>query len=190
MANVARFISPSKIKQEAYVDENVDEKYLSDTILWCQELYTKEMVGTALYDEIAAQILASTLTANNTTLLNSYLQPALKWWVLYEAMDMLNIKITNKAVVKKKSDNSDPVTLDEILHLKEKFRNLAERWDEKTRLYLIENSATFTLYLNPGSATDTIHPKGLTYGTGWFLGNTQKGNDIDKMEYPGTYGCD
>ena len=191
MATIGRFISPAKIKEEAYVDENVDDKYLSNTILFCQELYTKEILGTALYDQIKGQIEGSTLSANNTTLLNSYVQPALKWWVLYEAMDMLNVKITNKAIVKKKSENSDSVSLEEILHLKEKFRNLAERWDEKTRLYLIENTDIFTLYLSPGTGADTIHPKGLTYGTGWFLGNTNNCCDEpgDRFENPGTC-CD
>ena len=172
MASVGRFISPGKIKQTAFVDENVDEKYLSDTIVFTQELYTKEILGTALYDEIKGQIENDTLSSDNNALLTTYIPPALQWWVLYEGMDMLHIKITNKSVVKKKSENSDPVTLAEILHLKEKFRNLAERWDEKTRLYLIENSTTYPLYLSPGSGTDTIHPKGLTYGTSWYLGDS------------------
>lgn len=185
MATVARFISPAQIKAEAYVDENVDEKYLTDTILFCQELYTKEILGTALYDQIKGQIEGSTLSANNTTLLNSYIKPALKWWVLYEAMEMLNVKITNKAIMKKRSENSDPVSLEEILHLKNKFRNLAERFDEKMRLYLIENSTTFTLYLNPGTGVDTIHPKGLTYGTGWYLGNLERCDDGD-LDNPDT----
>lgn len=170
MATIGLFISPSTIKEEAYVDENVDDKYIRDTILLCQELYTKEMLGTALYDEVKGQIEAVALTTLNTTLRNDYIRPALKWWVLYEGMDMLNIKITNKAVMKKRSENSDPVSLEEILNLKNKFRNYAERFDEKIRLYLIENSASYPLYLNPGNGVDTINPKGLTYGTGWYLG--------------------
>lgn len=184
MSVVARFISPSKIKQEAYVDENVDEKYLSDTILYAQELYTKEILGTALYDQVKGQIENSTLSANNTTLLNSYIQPALKWWVIYEVMDMLFVKLTNKGVVIKKSDNSEAVSPDYIVRLKEKFRNLAERWDEKTRLYLVENSSTFTLYLNPGTGSDTVHPKGMTYGTGIFLGNINKYDDECSLDNP------
>lgn len=189
MATVGLFIPVSQIKAEAFVDENVDEKYILNTILYCQELYTKEILGTALYDEIKGQIEASNLSSNNQTLRDSYLRPALKWWVLYEAMDMLHVKLTNKGVVIKNSENSEPASSDYIIRLKEKFRNLAERYDQKTRLYLIENSSTFTKYLNPGSGADTIHPKGLTYGTGWFLGNTNKCDDIDRYENPGSC-CD
>lgn len=190
MATIGRFISPSKIKQEAYVDENVDEKLLSDSILVCQELYTKEVLGTGLYDQIKSQIESGSLSSDNNTLLTTYIQPALKWWVIYDVMDMLFVKLTNKGVVIKNSENSQSASPEYIVRLKEKFRNLAERWDEKTRLYLIENSDTFTLYLNPGTGADIVHPKGMTYGTGWFLGNTTKCNDIDKIEYPGTCGCD
>lgn len=180
MANIALLISPATIKADAYVDENVDDKYLVDTILLCQEFYTKESLGTALYDEVCSQVVAGTLTALNTTLRDTYIRPALKWRVLSEGMDMLNIKITNKAVMKKRSENSDPVTLEEILSLKNKFRDYAERYDEKIRLYLVENSSSYPLFLNPGSGADTIHPKGLTYGTGWYLGGQGSCNITDE----------
>ena len=175
MSTIALFISPSEIKAKSFIDENVDEKPLRESILYCQEEYTKAILGTALYDEIKGQIEAGTITANNTTLRNNYIRPALQWWVVYEAMDELHTKATNKSVMQKKSDNSEPVDLNTILALKSKYRNRAERMDEKTRLYLIENSATFPLYLSPGTGADTIHPKGLTYGTGWYLGDS--GND-------------
>lgn len=176
---VGLFISPNQIKQDTFVDENVDEKALINSILWCQEEYTKAMLGTALYDEIKGQIEAGTITANNTTLRDSYIRPALKWWVVYEAMDELHMKATNKAIMLKRSDNSDPVSLTDILNLKNKYRNRAERFDEKLRLYLIENTDTYPLYSNAGSGADTIHPKGFTYGTGWYLGGTKKDIGID-----------
>jgi len=175
MANKALLISPAQIIAESYVDENVDEKHIIDGILLCQEMYTKEILGTALYDDVMSEVLAQSLTADNTTLRDDYIRHALKWWVLYEIMDVLSIKMTNKGVLKRRSENSDPATADEILALKNKFRNIAERFDQKTRLFLVENNATYPLYYNPGNGADTIHPKGLTYGTGWFLGSSKKG---------------
>lgn len=185
MAQIALFISPSQIKAETSVDENVDEKNLIQSILYCQEEYTKAILGTALYDEIKAQILAGTLTSDNTTLRDTYLRPALKWWVVYEGLEELHMKITNKSVVTKRSDNSDPVDLSAVLAFKNKYRNRAERLDEKTRLFLIENSDTYPLYLNPGSGADTIHPKGLTYGTGWYLGGSMPNYGVPTDEGDG-----
>lgn len=182
MATIALFISPSEIKEKTFVDENVDEKSLREAILWCQEEYTKSVLGTALYNEIKGEIENGTITADNTTLRDSYIRPALRWWVIYEAMDELHMKATNKAIMTKRSDNSDPVNLNDILMLKSKYQNRAQRMDEKLRLYLIENSTTYPLYLNAGSGADTIHPKNFTYGTNWYLGGTDNylGLDVDR----------
>lgn len=186
MATIGLFISPSQIKEQTPIDENVDEKTLRESILYCQDEYTKAICGTALYDEIKGQIEAGTITALNTTLRDSYLRPSLKWWVVYEAMDELHTKFTNKSIVNKKSDNSDPVSITEILSLKNKYRNRAERLDEKARLYLVENTTDYPLYLNPGTGSDTIHPKGLTYGTGWYLGDS----DSDRYNTPSGNCCE
>lgn len=172
MSTVAAFISPTEIKREAYVDENVDEKYILNTILFAQELYIKEVLGSALYDEIKTQVLASTLTADNTTLLNTYIKPSLRYWVLFEAVDMFHLKITNKGIVKKRGENSDNASTEDIQMLKDKFQNLAERNDKRMILFLCENEDTYPLYINPGNGVDTIYPKGSTYDTGWYLGES------------------
>lgn len=177
MATIGRFISPAKIKAETFVDENVDEKTLTQSIIYCQEEYTKNILGTALYNEIKGQIEAGSLTADNTTLLQTYIQPALKWWVVYEAMDELHLKAMNKGIMEKSSDNSQPANLNDILELKNKYRNRAERMDQKTINFLCENDTTYPLYINPGTGADTIHPKSSTYDTGWYLGNSSEGYD-------------
>ena len=179
MSVVGLFISPSQVKAETFIDENTDEKSIRESILYCQEEYTKAMLGTALYNEIKGQIEAGTTTSLNTTLRDSYIRHSLKWWVVYEAMDTLYMKATNKSILIKKSDNSEPADLNGILTLKNNFRNKAERMDEKLKNYLVENSASYPLYLNPGNGYDTIHPKGLTYGTGWYLGGTDEDYGID-----------
>lgn len=189
MATIGLFISPSEIKAKTFLDENIDEKTIVNSIVYCQEEYTKAILGTALYNEIKGQIEAGTLTSDNTTLRDTYLRPALRYWVLYEGMDEFYMKATNKSIMLKKSDNSDPVDLNAILSLKSSYRNRAERHDEKTRLFLIENADTYPLYRNAGNGTDTIHPKGLTYGTDWYLGGSSDCSDIDKLEYPGSC-CD
>lgn len=175
MSTIALLISQSEVKASSHIDENVDDKILAVAIQYAQEEYTKAILGTALYDEIVAQIIAGTLTASNTTLRNSYIKKALLWWVIYEATDELHTKYTNKSVMQKKSDNSEPVDLNTILALKSKYRNRAERMDQKTIDYLRENSTTFPLYGSPGTGSDTIHPKSSTYNTGWYLGDS--GND-------------
>jgi len=177
MAQIALFISAAQMKSDCPIDENVDEKVIIQAIRYSQEEYTKNVLGTALYDEVKAQILAGTLTALNTTLRDSYIREALKWWVMYEGLEELHFKFTNKSVMTKTSENSNPASLNDILDLKNKYRNRAERMDKKTINYLCENSDSYPLYLNPGNGTDTITPKASTYNTGWYLGGASEGYD-------------
>ena len=171
MATIALFISAAQMKSDCPIDENVDEKVIIQAIRYSQEEYTKNVLGTALYDEIKAQIVAGTLTALNTTLRDTYIREALKWWVIYEGLEELHYKFTNKAVMNKSSDNSNPASLTDILDLKNKYRNRAERMDKKMINYLCENSDSYPLYINPGTGVDVIQPKSSTYNTGWYLGN-------------------
>lgn len=168
---IALFITEQYIKDTSYIDENVDMKLLRDVIELAQEKYILPLLGTGLYNQIAAQIVAGSVSAANTTLLDSYIQKALKWWTLYEALDILTFKFTNKSVVKKNSENSQSVNTDELNRLFDSFGNNAEMYSERLTKYLVENVSTFTLYSNPGTGSDTIHPKKSSYRTSIYLGD-------------------
>lgn len=168
---IALFISEQYIKETSYIDENVDMKLIRDVIELAQEKYILPLLGTGLYNQIVSQITAATVSADNTTLLDSYIQKALKWWVLYEGLDVLTFKLTNKSVVKKNSENSQAVSTDELNRLFDSFGNNAEMYSERLTKYLIENVSTFTLYANPGNGSDIIQPKRNSYRTSIYLGD-------------------
>ena len=183
------FIHPSELKATAFIDENVDDKILTNAIAIAQELYILPMLGTGLYNELKTQIAAGTLTTLNTTLLSTYIVNALKYFSLYECIEPLNYKFTNKAIMKKRSENSEPIGFDEMTAFKDKLRNIAEWHTERMRLYLVQNQTNYPLYLNPGDGVDIIQPKKDSYSGGWYLGeNFDSVPDWLKAEYPKTYG--
>ena len=126
MANVALFVTPQFIKENTAIDGNVDDKYVAITIEDCQKMHIRPILGTALYDEIAAQILANTVTSANQALLNNYIQDALKYWILVEGIDLFIYKITNKSISKKNSDNSQPIEDLEVIRLMDRNKDKAE----------------------------------------------------------------
>lgn len=185
MADAALFITPAYLKETTVLDGNVDEKYLKVTIEDVQTMRIVPILGTGLFNEISSQILAGTLTpatvSNNATLLKNYIQPALKYWVMVEMPDVMNTKYTNKAVVNKNSDNSQPIDQTEVIRQMDKFKDKAEFFSQRLTNYLFANTDLFPLFTNPGSAYDTIHPKANNYNTGWAMDadvNTY-GLDID-----------
>ena len=194
MATIAYFLTPTQIKATAYIDENTDDKYLINAIRIAQDLYILPILGSGIYDEIKTQINAGTVTALNDTLLKDYIQHSLTFFTLYEAIEPLSMKFTNKSILKKTSENSQPISFEEMNQLKEKFKNIAEYYANRIVKYLIENEASYPLYYNPGSAVDTVHPKRNVFDSGWNLDRItrEQGGDCSKIDYyenPGTC-CD
>ena len=171
---------PQAIKDTSFVDENVDDNLIATTIKTAQDLYIHPIVGTAMYDEILAEINAGSVSAKYTTLLDSYLVLALIWWTLYEGVDVLTYKIRNKGIMRETSESTALPSLEEIKRLADSFRNKAEYYSGRATKYLYENQDTYPLINNAGTGIDTIHPNSSNYQTGWFLGGR-------KSCHPGEY---
>lgn len=189
MANY--FIHPNEIKATAYIDENVDDKLITNATAIAQDLYILPMIGSGIDGELKTQISTDSLTAPNTTLLGSYIVPALRYWILYELAEPMTYKFTNKSIVRKNSENSEPITFKDLMALKDKFMNIAQWYTERLRFYLEEHHDEYPLYHNPGTGVDVIYPEHHSYNCSWYLGESHESvPDFIKAEFPGTYGCD
>lgn len=180
MANVI-FITEQYIKDTSYIDENVDVKLLRNAILETQDLRILPVLGTALYDELKSQIQSGSVSAYNTTLLDTYISPALKYWVLHDAALILTFKIMNKAITKRTSENTESIQTSDLDRLMDFFKNRAEFYGERITRYLVQNSTNYPLYDNPGNGYDTVIPKRNNYTQGLYLGTqrTYKNIPID-----------
>lgn len=173
MAFVA-LLSDQFIKDNTWIQQNVDVQLLRPTIRITQDKYILPLLGTALYNRVIAAVSGSNLTVtisgNTGTLLHDYIQPAHLWYLLAESTIPVSFKVTNKDIVRKNSDNSIPATIDEINQLKDYALNQAEFYAERMRKYLLANaSALFPEYLSPGTAMDTIYPRQKVFETGMSL---------------------
>lgn len=169
MANIL-FISEQKIKDETPIDENVDAKILRNVILEAQDMHILPLLGTGLYDDIKDEIDAGSVSSANQTLLDNYIQPALKLWVVVEGMDVISYKFINKGVVQQSGAESFNPSVGEIVRLMDRFRDKAQWYDTRLIAYLCANESTFPLYTNPGTSSDTIHPRKTSYDSGIYLG--------------------
>jgi hypothetical protein len=168
MANVL-FITEDYLKQFTIINDNVEMKLITPIIDKIQDQRILPMIGTGLYNELRSQIVANTVTALNTTLLDDYINKAILWWVMFESPLIFTYRFMNKGVMKKSSDNSSPADLDELQTLRLNFKNDAEWYTQRMILYLIENSSSYPLYDNPGNGIDTITPQGYSYSAGMNL---------------------
>jgi hypothetical protein len=164
-----QFISTSKCKELAGINGNTDDFLVTPMIISCQDDYIERILGTDLYNELKTQVTNNTLTALNTTLLNTYVVPCLVAYVKYEAVIELNYKFTNKSISTKTSENSQPIQKDDAVWLMEHYKNKAEEKAERITRYLMENDTDYPLYLNHGTGLDILPPNTLNYTCGIVL---------------------
>jgi hypothetical protein len=166
--NKVLFLSVDYLRDNTVINGNVDSEILEPFILLAQNVHIETIVGTKLYNNIIDEIIADTLSADNQTLLDDYLQPALLQWSLYESLPFINYKLTNKAISTKNSDNSDAVELDELHYLRTTVKDVAEYMSERATKFLKTNETTYPLYLL-NTECDEIRPNKTNYFSGIVL---------------------
>jgi hypothetical protein len=178
MATPVLFISESYLKDSTLLHENIDFKYLRPVIIMCQDIYVQPKLGSTLYDEIKTQIINSTLTVANQTLLDDYIQPCLRYWIESEAPTAISYKFLNKGLMQQSSENASTSSLDEINFISQKYRDKAEWYTERLVRFLCENASDYPAYQSPDSGLDVIRPEKDVYSTGIFLGNRYRSRSL------------
>jgi hypothetical protein len=185
------FISSQYVKENSIVDENVDEKYIKVAIQNAQRNQLIYIIGSGLYNEIAGQIQNNTLTALNITLLNDYIVPCLLNYTLVELSPYLLYKLSNRNVGVKDAERVSATEFNRLDDIMKKFEFDAELSADRMRRYLITYEPQYPLWTNPGSTVDTIYPRRDSFYCGIYTGKRFNYVSLkDRIEYPGTYGCE
>lgn len=163
------FISVTYLKENTSINGNVDAEVLQPHILLGQRVHIERITGTDLYRKLQNDISGGTVTGNYKILLDDYIAPALAQMTYYEALPFIQFKMTNKSVMKKGSDNSTAVDLDELKYLRQGVRDLGEYLMQRISDYLLANQNLFPELLS-NSDLDDIQPKFDNYFYGVYLG--------------------
>lgn len=142
------FISERFVKSNSEIDSNVSSTLIRPTVWYCQKEYIERSLGTELYNDLIAKVLADTLAGNDLILVNQYLADALLFWVRHEIQVPLLYKFRNKSVGKNTDPNQQPVDHSEHLYLKSYYKNKAEYFTGRMEKYLCANSTLFPLWFD------------------------------------------
>jgi len=159
----------------AYVESTYDQNQLCEIIWDTQRQHIRPILGSALYDEILSQIQNNNLTQLNTTLLNLYINPVMKFYVSANGLYVFNYKIRQKGMVTMNSDNSNPASISELDRMYKYFDDKGQTDADMLMRYLVENDDNYPLYKDAGDGFDTIHPTGQQYNVGFYMGSYRNG---------------
>ena len=96
-----KFMTAGQVRSEVIPNEDFDESLINTKILLVQRKYLRDLLGEDFYIEIYTQNDAtpSTLTSDNTTLLDDYIKPMLAHYVVYECFPQIRNNITSSGIV-------------------------------------------------------------------------------------------
>lgn len=158
-----QFITSKYVKKYTICEENVDDTLVNKAIWKAQGMYILEALGTNLYNKMVSDY--PNYQGQYLTLINSYIQPALSEWALYNLVPFINFRFTNKAVSTKSSDNSQPSTIDDLKWIRDDIRKNAEFLTEMMKDYIKNNISLFPEYYQRINSFD-LSPNRTNYFSG------------------------
>ena len=163
------FISETYVKNNTLIDENVDMRLILPSIKDAQELRIHPILGTPFYEDIKAKITAGTLNADEINLLDNYVAPSMLQWTMYECSASMLFKYRNKTVGTKSSENSQPISFQDMQFLRDEWKNKAEERDKRLINFLCDNDSLFPKYKE---SSDDLSPRKTAYQTSFYLGRS------------------
>jgi hypothetical protein len=149
------------------VNGNVDTDKFIQYIKIAQDIHIQNYLGTELLNKIKADIIASTLTGDYQSLVETYVKPMLIHWAMVEYLPFAAYTIANKGVYKHSSENAENVGKDEVDFLLEKERKIAQHYTQRFIDYMSFNQQLFPEY-NDNSNGD-MYPDTNNNFIGWVL---------------------
>lgn len=162
-------VSPAFIKENTVLHYNVDDGYLKPLIESSQNTFIRPILGSALFDEVLTQIENNNVSALNETLIKQYIRDALKWEVCHKYTRIGTYKLRNKGGGKHSGDGFTPLSEGELVVAKNIYKDNADFYRRKLKLYLKENEDSYPLYKTPPDGLDVVHPERDTEWRSQFI---------------------
>jgi hypothetical protein len=165
-------ISDTMIKERTAIHGNIDPKMIYPDIKVAQDMYIHPVLGSALYNKILSDIGADTLTGNYKNLVDVFIVDALIYYTLMILPQTISYQFWNKGVVRKQGVDTELPSMSDLVDLSNNYKNRAEFYSNRLRLYLKQNAATmFPEYLNPGNGIDDMNPQNKSFTLPVYLGD-------------------
>lgn len=184
-------ISDTMIKDRTSVHGNIDPKLIYPNIKVAQDMYIHPILGSALYNKLQTIVSDGTISSSAPLapyklLVDRYIVDALIYYTLAELPVSLSYQFWNKGVLRKQGESTDLPSMSELFDIGNKYKNWAEFYSNRLRLYLKQNAATlFSEYNNPGSGIDDINPTHKSFTMPVFLGDDNSCGQTFEERYQG-----
>lgn len=179
----------SYIREKSIINNNVDEAIIKPIIFVVQDLYLRPALGSDLYNLILTQTTPPTsLSSVNKTLVDEYVIPFLHWYLVSEFCVAMKFRFMNKGIVEKNSENSQPISTEDLKFIEKRYAGYAQNYDSQLRNYIQAHPTDYPAYFT-NSGRDKTQPDRQSFKIGWYFPGYRsfidgRRDDIDKQNNP------
>ena len=177
-------ISAKELKNaNTLISANLDDNYLSATIVTCQEVYLEQITGTALYHRLQELVYNQITNAPDAlndpgneaykVLLEDMIKPYLKARATVDVLYPITYKIRNMGVMKNSDTNLQPADMNDIKYLEKQYNTYTSEYEQRLSKYLCDNKKLFpeleadvpAYFDQPSLGKDYANESGLWLGS-------------------------
>jgi hypothetical protein len=171
-------ISETKLKAFTNINKNVDMDVLKAEIQIAQDIDLQTILGTKFYNHLLSQVSATgnTFNADETTLVNDYIQPFLIQTAYFNAIPHIHYRTMNRGIVEGTMENATSVDLETMKYLRTIQKQRADFYMTRLQDYLLigKGNNKFPDYVTQSTIDGMIPDRSQKYNNGIFLANTSR----------------
>jgi hypothetical protein len=183
-------ISETKLKAFTNINKNVDMDVLKAEIQIAQDIDLQTILGTKFYNHLLDQVSATgnTFNADETELVNNYIQPFLLQQSYFQAIPHLMYRSMNRGIVEGMMENATSVDIETMKYLRSLQKQRADFYMTRLQDYLLigRGQNKFPDYTSQSTIDGMIPDRTQKYNNGIFLKHTtRKGYSTRDIENKG-----
>lgn len=141
MAVYRTIITTQDVKNNAYVDSNVDDLSINNAIQLAQDIDLQNIIGTSLFEYIINQ--GSALQEPYISLVVNKIKPLLIWQAVGNLVNLKTAKIATTAVAKDNNDNSIALEIVDLNRLSGVIKGYKQHYERMLLAYLNSKIQSF-----------------------------------------------
>ena len=171
-------ISETKLKNFTNINKNVDMDVLKAEVQIAQDIDLQTILGTKFYNHLLSQVSATgnTFNANETTLVNDYIQPYLIQTAYFNAIPQIMYRTMNNGIVSGMMENAQSVDIATMQYLRNIQKQRADFYMTRLQDYLLigRGQNKFPDYNTQSTIDGMIPDRSQKYMSGISLKQTSR----------------
>jgi hypothetical protein len=171
-------ISEVKLKAFTNINKNVDMDVLKSEVQIAQDIDLQTILGTKFYNHLLSQVSATgnTFNADETILVNDYVQPFLIQTAYFNAMPGIMYRSMNRGIVEGTMENAASVDINTFKYLRSIQKSRADFYMTRLQDYLLigKGQNKFPDYVSQSTIDGMIPDRSQKYNNGIFLAHTSR----------------